>query len=208
MGWNVGDRGKLDRAGFEKARARLADAFGAHDRLKEAQNRVEFESAWTALITSLNTVYSVLEQSAKGFPKSYAWFGAQKHIRRTDEALSYLHHARNANEHGIKEVLELRPGGVGIGHPSGSVYIKELRVGRNGIEKLEGWGPGGSPLVVQTYPSRVELVPVYDSGVRFNPPSTFLGEPLVEATPVGLSAKVLEHMTYLFSEAEELVIGL
>ncbi len=197
----------MDRVGFEKARARLADAFGAHERLKDAQDRIEFESAWNALITSLNTVYSVLEQSAKGHPKSYAWFGKQKHVRRTDEALSYLHHARNANEHGIKEVLELRTGGIGIGHPSGSAYIKELKVGRNGIEKLEGWGPGGTPLDVRAYPSKIVLVPVFDCGVQFDPPSTFLGEPLVDATPLGLSAKVLEHMTYLLSDAEELLVA-
>ncbi|MBA3729484.1 MAG: hypothetical protein H0W92_01555, partial [Sphingomonas sp.] len=141
----------MDRAGFEKARARLADAFDAHARLKAAEEWGDFESAWTRLIVSLNTVYSILEQSVKGYPKSYAWFGAEKHNRRVDEVLSYLHHARNANEHGIRQILELRPGGVGIGHPSGSVFIKELRVGPGGIEKLEGWGPDGSPLVVRSY---------------------------------------------------------
>jgi hypothetical protein len=197
----------MKRIGFEKARARLRDAFQAHEDLKASIDWVAFESAWTRLLTALHSVYSILEQSAKGHPKSYAWFGAQRRVRRTDEALSYLHHARNANEHGIKEVLETRPGGIGIGHPSGSAYIKELRVGPQGIEKLVGWGPDGSPLEVRSYPSRIELVSVFESGVRFDPPSTFLGDQLVVATPIGLSSKVLEHMTYLFADAENLLVS-
>jgi len=194
----------LNRGGFEKAHARLADAFRAHERLKVAPDWDEIESAWTSLITSLNTVYSTLEQSAKGYPRSYAWFSAQKRKRRTDEALRYLHHARNAHEHGIREVLVRRPDGITIGHPSGSVYIKELRVGAGRIEKLEGWGPDGSALIV-SYSEKIELVPVYDCGVRFDPLTSFLGQPLRTGAPTEVADKVLEHMVFLFSDAETLL---
>ena len=196
----------MDRAGFEKSRARLAEAFRFFEQLKLTNNCSDFESAWNGFVVNLNSVYSTLEQSVKGYPCSEAWFSREKKKRKADQALQYLWQARNSNEHSIREILVRHPGGIGIGHPSGSMFIKELRVGSEGIEHLEGWGPDGSPLEIKAYPERVELVPVFNRGQWFDPPSHFFDEELKERTPVELASKVLAHMTYLFSDAQDLLV--
>ncbi|MEO7504285.1 MAG: hypothetical protein ABIT69_03790 [Sphingomicrobium sp.] len=195
----------MQRAGFQKARARLLDAFKAHEELKSVQDWAAFESAWTRLLTSLNSVYSILEQSVKGSKASERWFAEAKRARKTDEALKYLHHARNANDHGIVEVLRRVPGGLGITSRSGKTYIKELSVGPDGVVKLEGSDFDGSPLIVTSYPESVELVPVLDRGVRYDPPDALLGKSLTDRSPVALASAVLEHMTVLFVDAETLL---
>ena len=196
----------MDRLGFERARARLADTFMFFEQLELAKNLREFESAWNGFVVNLNAVYSTLEQSVKGFPSSEAWFAKEKKKRKADQALQYLWQARNSNEHSIREILVRHPGGIGISHPSGSIYIKELRGGPEGIAHLEGWGPGGSPLEIKAYAARVELIPVFNRGQRFDPPSHFFDEELKERTPVELASKVLEHMTYLFADAQDLLV--
>ena len=186
---------------------RLAEAFQSFERLEKAEEWSEFESAWEALIWNLNRVYAALEQSVKGFPKSEAWFSIQKRVRSTDSALQYLHQARHSNEHSIREILKREPASVGISHPSGSMYIQEAHFGPAGIEKLIGWGPDGSPLEIRTFPERIELVSVFNRGQKYDPPEFFLGEKLENRTPLGLAGKVLEHITVLFSDAENLLVA-
>jgi hypothetical protein len=37
-------------------------------------------------------------------------YGRAKHERRNDPLLSYIHHARNADEHGIKDITRVAKG--------------------------------------------------------------------------------------------------
>lgn len=196
----------MKRIGFEKARARLRDAFEAHEALKASNDWDSFESAWTRLLTALNSVYSILEQSSHGNSKSARWFVEAKRQRKADEVLSYLHHARNVNDHGITEVLKREPGGVGIGGPGQSIYIERLVVGPNGIEEFRGRSLDGSAIQVTHYPESVVLIPVRDRGVEYIVPTTFLGQKLDDPTPVGLAGKVLEFIVVLFSDAETLLV--
>jgi hypothetical protein len=199
----------LKRKGFEKARARLLDAFHAHEDLKASKDWASFESAWTRLLTALNAVYSILEQSCRGAPTSERWFANAKKQRKTDEVLSYLHHARNVNDHGISEVLQQQPGGIGINASGGRgspMYIERLAVRADGtIEELRGHSLDGSPLQITHYPARVGLVPVRDRGVDYEPPTSFLGEKLEDPSPVNVATQVLEFMVFLFSDAETLL---
>lgn len=94
---------------------------------------------------------------------------------------------------------------MGITSRSGKTYIKELSVGPDGVVKLEGSDFDGSPLIVTSYPESVELVPVLDRGVRYDPPDALLGKSLTDRSPVALASAVLEHMTVLFVDAETLL---
>ena len=196
----------MNRAGFEKSRERLAEAIKALERLEASKNWNDFAVAWELLIWNLGRVYSALEQSVKGHPKSEKWFATQKRLRKTDGALQYLHQARNAAEHGIREVLEVKPAGISVGHPSGSMFIKMARGGPEGVRELIAWGPDGSPPQVKFSAERIELTRVFNRDRWYSPPEEFLGEKLENRTPVGLAAKVLEHMTVLFVDAQDLLV--
>ena len=196
----------MKRVGFEKARARLRDAFRAHEDLRSAADWLAFESAWTRLLTALNSVYTILEQSARGNPKSEKWFATAKKQRKADEALKYLHHARNVNEHGIVDIVMRAPGAIGIGSPGQSFYIEKLVIGPQGISEFRGQSLDGTPIQITHYPEQIVLVPVTDRGVDYNVPATFLGDVLDDATPLGLASKVLEFMVVLFSDAETLMV--
>jgi hypothetical protein len=196
----------LQRRGFEKARARLVQAFKAHEALKEASSLAEYESAWTLLLTALNSVYTILEQSCKGSARSEQWFAKAKRQRRTDEFLRYLHHARNADEHGLAEVLVHEPAALAINGGGGGIYIDRLIAGPDGIVELKGAALNGGPLQVTKTPSRIVLKSVRDRGVIYDPPKTFLGEPLDDASPVGVGGAALEFLVHFFVEAETLLV--
>jgi len=197
----------MKRAGLEKARARLADAFAAFESLKTAQDWRDFESGWTRLLSALNAAYQILGDSARGNPKSVGWFSKVLGQRRADDLLSYMMHARNANDHGIEEVIKLQFGGLGIGAPGAHVYIEKLRLGPGGkILELCGSEDGGKPLTVAYYPPRVHLVPVTDRGVTYQPPKTFLNKPIADTSPLAVAHEVLQFMVILFGEAEGLIV--
>ncbi|HVM22307.1 MAG TPA: hypothetical protein VM308_03255 [Sphingomicrobium sp.] len=197
----------MKRMGLEKARARLKDAFRAFEELKQANDWEGFESAWARLLTALNATYAILGQSSKGTAKSEGWFSRVLGQRKADELLSYLWHARNSNDHGIESVIKLEPGGIGIGGRKKAVFIEKLIVGPGGnIEELRGWEGQGEPLTITRYPSRVHLVPVTDRGVTYDPPKTFLGNPIKDSSPTAVAQEALEFMVILFGEAEGLVV--
>lgn len=199
----------MKRAGLEKARARLKDALDAFEQLKVAAEWAAFESAWTRILTALSSTYAILQQSAKGSAKSEGWFAKVLGQRRADEVLSYLMHARNANDHGIADVIKLQRGGMGIraSDRSKGLYIEKLVAGDDGqIKELQGWQSDGSPPEIVHYPDRVKLVPVVDRGKEYQPPTTFLGNPLMDESPIAVAQQVLEFMVILFGEAEELVV--
>jgi hypothetical protein len=94
---------------FDQAKARLARANKAIEAFSAATKIEEAEEAWTDFLLAAATIYSKLEQGAKGNPKSQTWFGNKKKERKSDPLLRYLHFARNSNEHGIERVAETTP---------------------------------------------------------------------------------------------------
>jgi hypothetical protein len=72
--------------------------------LKETKDPAIIETLWENFLIAANGIYSKLERGAKTNGKSKAWYGRKKHERKNDPLLSYLHHARNAAEHGIQRI--------------------------------------------------------------------------------------------------------
>jgi hypothetical protein len=84
--------------------ARLEKARTALKHLEAAKSFDERESAWSDLLIAGNGIYSKLEQGSKVSGKATGWFGRAKKARKEDPLLSYMHHARNSEEHGIEDV--------------------------------------------------------------------------------------------------------
>ena len=130
---------------IEQAEIRLDRVRASTETLCLAKSYKELEIAWIDFLSASSTIYSKLEQGAKGFGKSEAWFGRKKNERRTDELLRYNHHARNSEEHGIDEVIKrwdshqyVAPDGMilGLNVPSGESIADLHFVGTNG-ERIE-----------------------------------------------------------------------
>lgn len=194
----------MDRHGVRQAWERLHKAQKAYSAITDAENFGQVESAWTDFLLAASAVYSKLERGAKG-TSSAPWFGKKKHERRTDPLLSYIHHARNADEHGIKAVTKRNEGGWTI--KGGGFFKVEgvIRTGKREIKVTPVRGPAPTVEVVQPY---VELVSVTDErfGDTFDVPKAHLGAPLTlkDQSPQKIAALALAYLEQLVAEASRL----
>lgn len=194
----------MKRPGLDKARKRLAEAFASVEQLERATAWEDFEAGWSRFLSAINATYNILGASSRGEPKSEGWFSKIQGLRRSDDLLGYLMHARNSNDHGIDSVLERKPGGLGIGKGAREVHIEKLVVEKGKITTLRGSQDGG-PLRVEIIPERIELRPVIDRGVEYAPPTSFLGKEIPDRSPAAVGKVGLEFIARLFAEAEELL---
>ena len=98
--------------------------------------------------------------------------------------LSYLVHARNANEHGLEEITREEPPRFAfgfMGRPGG------------GLAPFEGYGGG------------FELKAVVDRGVRYEVPTTHLGEPLMRQKGPHMQRLAIAYYERAISEATAFV---
>lgn len=143
----------------------LDRAVEAFDRIEAATTLVEIETAWSDFLVFANRVFSKLEQGAKSNGKSKAWFDSKKHERRTNTLLRYVHHARNADEHGIRRVTEKEPGGIVLGvGPGAWRFDGAIGPGGRMIVTALGGQELGKSKFVDVIPARVRLVRVIDRG--------------------------------------------
>jgi hypothetical protein len=156
----------MDKAAVDASSVSLTKAIASAEALRTAKTMAEFGTAWSDFLLAAGRIFSKLEQGAKISGKSKAWFGPQKHQRQTDPLLAYIHHARNADEHGIGRITEVKPGGISIGS-KGSTHIKRMVVGGGRIEAETS----GDPLVITITPATARLIPVTDRGIIYEPPT-------------------------------------
>lgn len=179
--------------------------------------------AWIDFLTAANTVYSKLEQGAKGCGKSEAWYGRKKHERKKDPLLAYIHQARNADEHGVSPISSVHPGGAvirgeGAYKIDGGVVTSttnfnvvfeqdgpRLEVTGNTDFGLSLVHESGPPPEVEILRPQVLLIPIRDE--RFNtvffPPSSHLGKP-VEPLARIVASLGLTYLEGLLKEAYSL----
>jgi hypothetical protein len=201
------DRQPMKKIAIDKAQARLAKARESLARVDASRNFAEFESAWTDFLTATNSIYSVLEQGAKHDPRSRQWFGGKKNERRKDALLSYLHQARNADEHGIEPVAKRNPGHIAIGRHGEAVHIKELIVGSDGQFRGEFIPVNGRLPTIEIANPHAELVTVRDDrfGDSFDPPTEHLGLILADRSPLGVARLGFAYHAALVDAAASLM---
>jgi hypothetical protein len=178
---------------IHQARERLRKAESAHARLLGARNLDGIESAWGDFLLAANSIYSKLEAGAKGGGPSDGWFGRMTHERRNDELLSYIHHARNTEEHGLAATTVREPGGIAI---NGDVIISG---GIGPGQRLDVTGiPGGRPPSIQIRNPSVKLVPVLDRYRKvFQVPTKHLGAVLDDCSPRNVAGLALNYLRVL-----------
>ena len=140
--------------------------------------------------------YSALEQGAKVNAKSKAWFGRQKHQRKKDPLLRYVHQARNAEEHGIRQITQRQNSEITL-EPGAEVKL---------TSDGKSWQATNIKGGVKFANNIVCLVRVQDArfGDWFDPPTSHLGSDLEDVTPLTVASLCLAHMKALLTEATSL----
>lgn len=198
--------GSMNPLALPKIAERLNRAAKAGTSFRDA-GLDHFASAWSSYLSNLNSAYNFMEIGARGHPKSEHWIGGVKGLRRSDPLLCYLHHARNADEHGLEKIIGTAKTQDSIIATAGSVTIHSATFTAAG--ETVTYGPADPKL--QNNPIHTEivtgikLVPVTDKGVTFPLAEQHLGKTL---TGLSLSEVAwLAHEFYVerFLESKALV---
>ena len=117
--------------------------------------------------------------------------------------MSYIHHARNADEHGIERITELNPGGVGIG-TAGTTHVKRMVIQTSADGAKVEAETSGDPLKITFIPPHPRLIPVVDRGDKYEPPTDHLGAPIGEPSPIAIAELALDYLRTMTDEASKL----
>jgi hypothetical protein len=191
--------------------ARLAKARDALSRLESAQGLNEAESAWSDVLLAGNAVYSKLEQGSKANGKATGWFGRVKKVRKDDPLLSYVHHARNSEEHAIDDITQRMKAGQATFTFREPYDPKKLE----GVQiRIDATSRPGHVLVASsneevistTMYDRPSLALVRVKDPRFNdhfdPPFEHLGNALSDRSPLAVGRLFVAYLTRLVEDAQ------
>jgi len=148
----------------------------------------ELREHWQTFLDRLEKVWVKAERECQPVRRAFEpWQGTYKRTRRRDPLLTYLHHARNADQHTIQPVVLLAQ----------DVRLKLAPGATATIRFDESTGTltvDGDVLSHAVEPRRYALVPITDAGVRYNPPIT---------DPIGAATSGLEFYTRFVGAAEK-----
>lgn len=194
---------------LKKAVGRLNRAAEALEKLTGYESYDDFSNAWTDFITSLNDVFVFLGEGSKGHNLSQSWFARKKGERKSDELLQYLYQARNAEQHGIEEVVGeiftraeavategMKVFSVSIGYADGQIAHIIPPEGRDvlsqhvTVDRLVG----------------IALVPVTDgrSKQTYQPPKLHLGHSIIGKSISEIATLAHAYYYKMVEEAETL----
>ena len=170
----------------------------------------DVEISWSDLLLAGNGIFSKLEQGSKANGKATGWFGRVKKVRKDDQLLSYMHHARNAEEHSIEDVTKRMQAG------QATLTFREPF----DPEKLDGTkiaidatsGPGH--VLVSSSNEELISTKMYDKPAialarvkdprfsdHFDSPYEHLGTKLRDQSPLAIGRLFVDYLTTLIEEA-------
>lgn len=192
---------------LEKCRDRFRSCENHFDKLKKSKNYAEMRPFWYDFLVASSSIFSILEQGAKGSNRSAPWFGAKKHERADDPLLSYLHHARNADEHGISAVTKLdKPKIVLVAGGKPVAAVGDITGNTGTFQNLDSGDPDLSKVTeMRVYRERAKLVDVVDRGKVYAVPMVHLRKPIDGSDPIIVAGSLISYLGLLLDEAEPLV---
>lgn len=186
--------------GLSQAEERLERAFAAFAEFETANRNWSFvpaEAAWKDFLVAISGLYTKLEQGSFGQGSSSNWFGQIKSVRKTDQLLRYLQHARNSDEHTLRLSAEASEEITATSaHP-------EVRVEGSTIFAPASLPPG-TPLVNLHQPG-LRLLPVIDRGVTYDTAKEHLGRFIEGRLPLLVGQAALDYVKGLVREASTFV---
>jgi hypothetical protein len=186
----------MKKSAINEASDNLVRATDSVQVMKNARKRPQFQAAWSDFLSAAQRVFSKLEHGSKNSPESKVWFGLKIHDRRTDPLLRYIHHARNADEHGLEQISTQVPG-YKLGEIESVIYDTTPDM------KLKPF-PSMVLRPVEIVPSSAMLFPILDRGVLYTPPSEHLGTKIANPSPIEVAELAVAYLRNMLAEARKL----
>jgi hypothetical protein len=151
-----------------------------------ATNLLRYEKSWKDFLAYLERFWEKISRSGQSSLTTQISQVGQ--LRKSDQLLQYLMHARNSNEHTIRPILERVEGGIGGG--------TTITGGARGGTLVRGSITGGKPpddliwngdLIFRFGHDRLEAIDVTDRGQKYAGPSLHMGQPITTRTPHDLA---------------------
>lgn len=200
----------MKRVAIQKAAEHLELARGAVGEMTLDNGFKAYEQAWSQFLTQASRLYSKLEQGAKGGGASEPWFGKKKHERKKDPLLSYIHHARDCDEHSIEHIASLSADYISAQVTPGEGFYTSFEFmiddkGRKHYRNIRAGSPNG-PVPIEAVNAKVVTLTVHDRryGNKFEPPLMHLTRPIVDTSPKGLASLAVTYLEQLLDEASKL----
>ncbi|WP_373953792.1 hypothetical protein [Vibrio pomeroyi] len=184
---------------LKAAWAEIRSAERALGDMQSATSFEIFEEEWRDFLNCLEKVWNKTERGCQQFQNKFQpWQGQFTRDRKKDQLLKYLKQARDADNHSIQEVTEIKPGSRTMNFANGKGgYIKEMRIVNGEVVHFEG-----DPMIVTDHPPTVVALKVKNSGKWYNPPREHLGQSLKSIHPVEIATQGLTYYTKYVEEAE------
>jgi hypothetical protein len=197
----------MKRQGLAKAFFRLDAAKSALKSAKSSEINNDFDRSWSEFLSSLDAIYNCLGQSIGGNEKSRKWYSKLVSLRKEDELLCYLWHARNSDFHGLEapahfEGPQLRIGGAADVGFSRHMTINFSHDGEK--QSISAIPNDGKPIFVEKSKPKMKLLSVLDRGIVYNPPDSHLGNSLKGLSLIEIGELALIFFTEKMNEAHEL----
>ena len=193
----------MGTTGFGAAHKELFAAQRAISDMRAARKFADFEESWRRFLNATEKCWTKIGNAGKSLASEFQpWLGQYTALRREDELLCYLRHARNADQHTIQEVVEHRPGRYEFTIPGGPgvVHIQSLRTGADG--RVIEYRGSHAPTIIDE-PPRLELLRVRDRGKWYAPPSKHRGVQIKDTSPLGVAETALAFYKELVESAEK-----
>ena len=195
----------MDQAAIKHAQERLRRVRNAIAAMEQAKIIGNMDVAWWTFVLAANSIYTKLELGAKGSGPAGGWLGKKLRERRKDELLSYIHQARNFDEHNLQGAIQyVHQPRVSFVDGEGYTIIRQAK-GSGQELRITRKDPHAKIQLRVKLPG-AHLKPVKDRfGHVYNPPETHLGKPLTDKRPIAVAKLALSYLEQLVSEASDYV---
>ncbi|WGI26589.1 hypothetical protein QEN58_05895 [Halomonas alkaliantarctica] len=157
--------------------------------MENADSLDAFEKHWRGFLHHLERVWNKSQAHFKNHPAWNGWKGQYDRTRRQDPLLSYLINARGADEHTVAEITYRVPGNTTISNNSGRpITITKGDFTGRGTARYEADGE----LDIKFNPGRTKLLPVYNRGVEYRPPTSHKDESIDPNDVIDVARKGVE----------------
>lgn len=183
-------------ASLQAAKDELRVAENALRRMSEAAIQDDFAAAWKQFLDSLEKVWNKTEVSCRPIRTQFEpWQCEFKALRRNDELLRYVKHARDADNHGIQAIIAPVRAGVAVSGP-GTIMRGKIS-GSGEVTGLQTVGPIRIEELFRLMPVSVE-----NRGTTHAPPTSHLGVSIGDPSPLVVGEKALTFYRDFVAHAE------
>jgi hypothetical protein len=189
----------MDKKAVEAARIEYQRAFQNAETIRTSNDFDTIQSAWSSFLVSSGRIYTKLEQGSKTANKSKTWWGEKLHFRRTDSLLCYLWHARNADEHTLQRIAELKETNVQNVEPTQGDIDALNRALAN--EKR----PSVPLALLEVTWAHINMLNVIDRNVIYCAPDRHCGIKIDDTSPANIVNLALTYFDSMIEEAAQLV---